>query len=110
MRRVQVPQNDQKGDVERRRLIERSIDPGERTKQSACKSLAVRPLNSELQREQHETEHRNHLRRDESSDVRRKLGSSHTREDRKNVERIQRPVRNDRPWEKRRVSLPLERD
>ena len=110
VRRIAAPHDHEQCDVERRRLIERPIDPRERTKQGAGKSLAVRPLDAELQREYDEAEDRNHLCGDQSSDVGRELVTRRTREDRKDVERVQRPVRNDRPWEKRNPSLPLERD
>ena len=110
MFRVEPPENDEERDVQRRRLVERLVEAGQRGEQNAGKAVGLRLLKRELERKQNEADDRHDLRGEQAPAMGIELGPGCADEERQTVEGVDRPIRNDGPVEKRDVVFPREHD
>ncbi len=108
LRAVQRPQDHGQRDVQRRQLVEGQVEAGEHVEQRAGDAVGSRPLEREAERKRDEACDRHQLRRQEPLGMRVELRARRAHEERKRIERIDRPVGDDRPCQKRDRAFPFE--
>ncbi|ETD74488.1 hypothetical protein V527_27645 [Pseudomonas aeruginosa VRFPA06] len=106
--RVADPEHYQQGDVQRRCLVVRFVEPHQHVEQPAEHAAQFRPFEGEAQGEQQEAGHRQHLGAEQAQAVGVQLALVPRQQQRQAVEQVDRPVRQDGPGPQRHPAFPVE--
>ena len=109
-RPIKAPHNQREHNMQRGRLIIRLVKRRQRSKQPARQPRRFRLRPTELQRPHHKTHHRNGLRQQQLRRIAAQFRAGAAQKKAQRIEKIQRPIRHNRPRPKRNLPLPGKRD